>query len=223
MDEMRVILEIGKNGRRVVAGATDWPGLDRWGSTEEAALETLERYIPRYVGVAGRAGLAGDFERERRRIHVVERTPGSSSTDWWGIAHVPSDLERQGLSDDELERRLRVLQACWASFDEAVARAPVDLRPGPRGGGWPRDVIERHVYKNEPEQFTRKIEVRTPKDMALDPAGRAEHRQRTLEAIRAYHAAGRLARTWPLAFLIRRMAHHLMDHAWELEDRSLPQ
>jgi hypothetical protein len=30
-----------------------------------------------------------------------------------------------------------------------------------------------------------------------------------------------MARRWPLAFLVRRTAQHLMDHAWELEDRDL--
>jgi hypothetical protein len=39
-DTLRVILEIGKK-RRVVAGAIDWPGLDRWGTSEEDALEKL--------------------------------------------------------------------------------------------------------------------------------------------------------------------------------------
>jgi len=221
-DELRVLLELGKSGRRTVAGATDWPGLDRWGKTEEAALATLASYVPRYADVARRAGMADELTRQARASRVVERTPGSSSTDFWGIAHVPSELEREGLSDVELERRLRLLEACWASFDDALARASDDLRPGPRGGGWPRDVLERHTYISESEQMTRKVEVRSPRDMVLDPAGRAIHRQQTLDAIRAYHADGRPARTWPLAFLIRRLAHHLMDHAWELEDRSTP-
>ena len=35
-DALRVILEIGKK-RRVVAGAMDWPGLDRWGTSEDDA------------------------------------------------------------------------------------------------------------------------------------------------------------------------------------------
>jgi len=42
-----------------------------------------------------------------------------------------------------------------------------------------------------------------------------------LDAMRAYDTDGRPARTWPLQFLIRRTAHHVMDHAWELEDRGL--
>ena len=41
-----------------------------------------------------------------------------------------------------------------------------------------------------------------------------------LHAIRAYNAEGRPARTWPIQFLIRRTAHHVMDHGWELEDRD---
>ena len=39
-DPLRVILEVGKK-RRVVAGAMDWPGLDRWGTSEDAAVEVL--------------------------------------------------------------------------------------------------------------------------------------------------------------------------------------
>jgi hypothetical protein len=221
-EALRVLLEIGKGGRRVVAGATDWPGLDRWGRTEEAALGTLRSYVPRYAPVAERAGMGAALADQAADVAVVERTPGSSSTDFWGIAHVPSELEREGLSPAELERRLALLEACWAYFDEALERSSAALRAGPRGGGWPRDVIGRHVHVSESEQMTRKVEVRTPRDMILDPSGRAEHRQQTLDAIRAYHAAGKPARSWPLAFLIRRLAHHLMDHAWELEDRSMP-
>jgi len=50
-DALRVILEIGKK-RRVVAGAMDWPGLDRWGTSEDDALGKLSSYLPRYAGVA---------------------------------------------------------------------------------------------------------------------------------------------------------------------------
>ena len=79
----------------------------------------------------------------------------------------------------------------------------------------------RHVHINESEQFTRKVEVRTPREFVLTPEGRAVHREATLDAIRAYNAEGKAARSWPIQFLIRRIAHHLMDHAWEMEDRDL--
>ena len=218
---MQILLEIGTKGRRVVAAATDWPGLDRWGKDEEDALEKLEAYIPRYAPVAERAGLGAAFARERTP-EVLERYQGSSSTDYWGIAHVPSDTERRLLPATDLERRLQLLEACWKHFDEVADTVSAELRPGARGGGWTRDEIIRHVHVNEPEQLTRKVEVRTPRDVVITPDGRAAHRQATLDAIRDYNAQGRIAgRTWPIQFLLRRIAHHVMDHAWELEDRNL--
>jgi hypothetical protein len=218
-DTLRVILEIGTKGRRVVAAAIDWPGIDRWGTTEDDALVKLSTYLPRYSGVAERAGLGDAFERQRT-IDVIERSRGSSSTDFWGIAHVPSETEREVLSAADLERRLDLLRACWAYFDDVASRASADLRPGPRSAGRSRDQITRHTYRSEPEQFSRKVEVRTPLDSVLTPDGRAAHRQAYLDAIRGYNAEGKPARTWPIQFLVRRTAHHVMDHAWEMEDRD---
>jgi hypothetical protein len=217
-DVLRVILEIGKK-RRVVAGALDWPGLDRWGTSEDDALRKLATYQPRYVGVAERAGLGAAFAAARE-LEVAERVPGSSSTDFWGIAHVPSQIERQVLPAADLERHLDLLQACWAYFDDVAVGAPSELLPGPRSAGRSRDQIIRHVYANEPEQMSRKVEIRTPREVVLTPDGLAAHRLAYLEAIRTYNAEGKPARTWPVQFLIRRTAHHLMDHAWEIEDRS---
>ncbi len=217
-DPLRVILEIGKK-RRVVAGAMDWPGLDRWGTSEDDALAKLSLYVPRYAGVAERAGLASAFAAERD-VEVVERVPGSSSTDFWGIAHVPSRIEAEVLPTADLEQRLELLRSCWAHFDDVAARVPAELRPGPRSAGRSRDQIIRHVYANEPEQFSRKVEVRTPREVVLTPGGLAAHRQDYVDAIRAYNADGRPARSWPIQFLVRRTAHHVMDHAWEMEDRG---
>jgi hypothetical protein len=218
-DTLRVILEIGKT-RRVVAAAMDWPGLDRWGSSEGDTLDRLTAYLPRYAGVAERAGLANAFARARD-VEVVERVPGSSSTDFWGIAHVPSQIEREVLAPSDLERRLDLLRACWACFDDVAARVSSELRPGSRSAGRSRDQIVRHVVVTEPDQFSRKVGVRTEPGVVLTPDGLARHRQAYLEAIRAFNAEGKPARTWPIAFLVRRTAHHVMDHAWEMEDRDL--
>jgi hypothetical protein len=145
---------------------------------------------------------------------------GSSSTDFWGIAHVPSQIERNVLSASVLERRLELLQACWATFDDVAARVSPELRPGPRSAGRSRDQIIGHVYYNEPEQFSRKVEVRTPREAVLTRDGLATHRRAYLDAIRAYNVEGKPARSWPIQFLVRRTAHHVMDHAWEMEDRD---
>ena len=217
-DALRVILEVGKK-RRVAAGAMDWPGLDRWGTSEDAAIEKLLSYLPRYADVAGRAGLAAAFARARD-VEVVERVPGSSSTDFWGVAHVPSQVEIDVLPSRDLERRLDLLRACWALFDDVAAGITGTLVPGQRSAGRTREQIMRHVYINEPEQFSRKVEVRTPPDAVMTPDGRKDHRAAYLHAIRGYNAEGRPARSWPIQFLIRRTAQHVMDHAWELEDRD---
>ena len=217
-DALRVILEVGKK-RRVVAGAMDWPGLDRWGTSEDDAIEKLLAYAPRYAGVAERAGLAKAFAKAGD-VEVVERVPGSSSTDFWGIAHVPSQIEIDILPAADLERRLDLLRACWTTFDEVSAGIDGPLVPGPRSAGRTREQIIRHVYISEPEQFSRKVEIRTPPDAVMTPDGRKDHRLAYLAAIRAYNADGRPARTWPIQFLVRRTAHHVMDHAWELEDRD---
>ena len=126
------------------------------------------------------------------------------------------------LSAPELERRLALLRAAWAHFDEIAERVSAELRPGPRGGGWTRNEIIRHVHFNEAEQFTRKVGVRTPREVMLNADGREAHREATLDAVRSFNADGRIAgRTWPIQFFIRRTAHHVMDHAWEMEDRDL--
>ncbi len=218
-DALRVILEVGRK-RRIVAGAMDWPGLDRWGISEDDALDRLSSYLPRYGGVADRAGLGGPFAAARG-IEVVERVPGSSSTDFWGIAHVPSQIEREVLPPAELERRLELLHACWAHFDDVAAHVSRELRPGARSAGRSREQIVRHVYGSEPGQFSRKVEVRTPLEVVLTPDGLAAHRTAYLDAIRAWNAEGKPARTWPIQFLVRRTAHHVLDHAWELEDRDV--
>ncbi len=218
MSSLRLILEVGKK-RRVVAGAMDWPGLDRWGTSEDDAIEKLRSYVPRYAAVADRAGLASAFAAVRD-VDVIERVPGSSSTDFWGIAHVPSEIEREVLAPADLDRRLVLLEACWAEFDDVAVRITGELRPGSRSAGRTLDQIVRHVYASEPEQFSRKVEVRTPREVALTPAGLVDHRAAYLAAIRAYNTEGKPARTWPIQFLVRRTAHHVMDHAWEMEDRD---
>ena len=220
-DRLRVLLEIGTKGRRVVAAAADWPGLDRWGKDDDRALETLASYVPRYSGVAERAGLADELARQGAgAFEVVERYTGNTSTDFWGVAHVTSETEREVLSASALERRLDLLQAAWAYFDETAARVSRELRPGQRSAGRTREQIMRHVYANEPDQFSRKVEVRTPIEIALTPDGLAAHRHAYLNAIRAYNAEGKPARSWSIQFLIRRTANHVMDHAWEMEDRD---
>jgi hypothetical protein len=218
-DLLRVLLEIGPKGKRIVAAAMDWPGLERWGRTEDEAVDKLLAYVSRYAPVAERVGLRPEFERGAAP-HILERTPGNTSTDWWGIAHVPSVIEADRLTDEELERRIGIMRATWAFFDDAAGAGDAPLTHGPRGGGRERDQIVRHVYASERHNFWRKVAIREDDGVRLTPQELADFRERFVAAIREYHVEGRPARRWPLRFLIRRTAQHAMDHAWELEDRD---
>jgi hypothetical protein len=125
------------------------------------------------------------------------------------------------MPNKELDRELALMQACWAFFDEVRARVSPEMQKGPRGGGRDRDHIVRHVLGVEQDWAT-KVGVRTPEGVVVtDDEGLKAYRDAYLDAIRAYHAEGKMARTWPLRYLIRHTAYHTLDHAWEMEDKDL--
>jgi hypothetical protein len=218
-NELRVTLEIGPKGKKVVAVAPDWPGLERGAKTGEAAIELLQSYLPRYAKVAELAGMEAAFAAITT-VDVVERYPGTGSTDFWGISFAFSGIDRQAMSSDELERELTLMQACWAWFDEVRSRVSAEMQKGPRGGGRDRDHIVRHTFGAE-QDWAAKLGVLTPQGAMLTDEGLQAHRDAYRQAIRAFHAEGKLARTWPLRYLIRHTAFHTLDHAWEMEDKDL--
>ena len=220
-DELRVMLEIGPKGKRVVAVAPDWPGLERGAKTDEAAIARLQAYLPRYAPVATLAGLGAQFAAiTNAPVNVVERYPGTGSTDFWGISFAFSDFDHQAMSREELERDLTLMQACWAYFDTVRSRVSAEMRKGPRGGGRDRDRIVRHTFGAE-QDFAAKLGVRAPEGALLTDDGLRAYRDAYCAAIRAFHAEGKPARNWPLRYLIRHTAFHTMDHAWEMEDKDL--
>jgi hypothetical protein len=217
--QLRVTLEIGPKGKQVAAVAPDWPGLERGAKTGEAAIERLQAYLPRYAQVAKLAGMEGEFAA-LSTLEVVEHYAGTGSTDFWGISFAFSSLDRQDLSRGELERQLTLLQACWAFFDDVRARVSAQMQKGPRGGGRDRDHIVGHTLRVE-QDWAAKVGVPTQEGAMLSDEGLQAHRDAYCNAIRAFHAQGKLARTWPLRYLIRHTAYHTLDHAWEMQDKDL--
>jgi hypothetical protein len=218
-DAMRVMLEMGPKGKRVVAVAPDWPGLSRGAKTEEAAIERLGCYVPRYAPVATLAGMEAELPASAT-VDVVERFPGTSSTDFWGISFAFSEIDRQEMSSEALDRELTLMRSCWAFFDDVRARVSAEMEKGPRGGGRDRDQIVRHTLATE-QDWAKKLGLLASQDAMLSDDGLHAHRDAYCDAIRALHAEGKMARTWPLRFLIRHTAFHTMDHAWEMEDKDL--
>ena len=219
-EKFRVVLEAGPKGSKVAAVAADWPGLERGAKTEEAAIEVLNSYRPRYVRVAELAGQEQQFAAAGA-VDVVERYRGTGSTDFWGISFAFSAIDRDELSRSELERELTLMRACWAFFDEVRGRVSAEMRKGPRGGGRDRDRIVLHTLAAE-QDWGKKLGVRSPDGVIItDPEELQQFRSQFCAAVRTFHAEGKLARSWPLRFLIRHVAYHTLDHTWEMEDKDL--
>ena len=216
---IRVTLEIGPKGKKVVAVVPDWPGLERGAKTGDGAIERLRSYIPRYSQVAKLAEMDAELDTIKT-VNVVEQYPGSGSTDFWGISFAFSSIDKKGMSGDELEREMTLMQACWAFFDDVRRRVSAEMQKGPRGGGRDRDHIIRHTFAAELD-WAKKLGVLTPLDAMLTGEGLNAHRDAYCNAIRVLHSQGKLARTWPLRYLIRHTAFHTLDHAWEMEDKDL--
>jgi hypothetical protein len=220
---VRVMVERGKK-KRSVASAFEWPGWDRSAKTDDEAVRVLAAYRARYANVAALAGLGGEFGATGE-LQVVERLEGTGMTDFYGVSGRAAGPEHEQMTAAECERKIALLRASWAYFDDVAARVSDELRKGPRGGGRDRGRIVRHANGAEIEEFAPKVGVKTPEDVWQDVDGHREellaHRDAFCAALREHNAAGAPARSWTLQFLIRRCAYHMLDHAWEMEDRDL--
>ena len=71
------------------------------------------------------------------------------------------------------------------------------------------------------QDWAKKLGVLTPDEAMLTDEGLNAHRDAYCNAIREFHSQGKMARNWPLRYLIRHTAFHTLDHAWEMEDKDL--
>jgi hypothetical protein len=213
-----VYLEVGK--KKVFAGALEWPGWCRSGKDEELALQALAAYAPRYAAVAGQAGIAYPA-RVWEDLEVVERLPGSATTDF-GAPGAIAGADARRTTGAQAERLAALVMASWAVFDRVRAGAPAALRKGPRGGGRDRDKMVDHVLGAE-AAYARTLGVRHRQPAIDDQAAIAALREDIVEVLRApSDGAPPRQKGWPTRYAARRIAWHVLDHAWEMEDRSEP-
>jgi hypothetical protein len=208
-----VYLESGSKG--VFACAVDWPGWCRSGKDEDSALQALATAAPRYAVVAAVAKVVFPA-RAAARLDVVERVPGSASTDF-GVPGTVISLDSRPLTKAQALRLVSLVEASWRIFDGVAASAPAELRKGPRGGGRDRDAIVDHVLGAE-VAYGRKIGIRLSQPALHDALAIAAHRSAILDALRSSKRA--VGKGWPTRYAARRIAWHALDHAWEIEDRS---
>jgi hypothetical protein len=195
----RVYVEAG--AKKAFASAAGWPGWCRAGKDEAGALAALAAYAPRYAKVAKLARI--DLPKDATDFKVVERLPGDATTDF-GAPGIPAKEESKALSPAEATRMLALLDAAWKYLDQVRAKAPQELTKGPRGGGRDREKMYAHVVDSE-LSYSRYIGLRLKE---LD-------RGAIREALR--HPEKDYKR--PAVYMARRMAWHVLDHAWEMEDR----
>jgi len=158
-------------------------------------------------------------------LRVVERLKGNATTDF-GAPDLAPASDAKPVNDVELKRFQAVLKACWRAFDAAVKSAKGKaLRKGPRGGGRELDGVIRHVLGSE-ASYLSSLGGKVSQDETTDLS---EELKRTREAILETLAAvahGKVAERgprggirWKLRYFVRRVAWHVLDHAWEIEDR----
>ena len=220
-----IYLEIGE--KKVFACAVAWPGWCRSGKDAQTAVQALYDAAPRYASIARGAGLTFDLPGSTDALRIVERLAGSSGTEF-GVPAALAPGDDDPVDAAELARLEALLQACWRAFDTAVQTAEgKELRKGPRGGG--RDVPRMIDHVRESEAAYLKAlgwKLAAVQDETIDQQQARLHSE-ILEGLRA-SAAGQIAATgprggkrWPPRYFVRRVAWHVLDHAWEIEDRIL--
>ncbi|MEX0625342.1 MAG: hypothetical protein WD402_02230 [Chloroflexota bacterium] len=225
-EPLAVYLEIGP--KRTFAGAIEWPGWCRGARGEEDALAALFAYAPRYAHAVMSGGVPFTAPGSVAEFEVVEQVKGGSGTDF-GVPSEAPKADNRPLSASELKRQSLLLQASWDAFDAAwakAAKAKVELRKGPRGGGRDLPKMEGHVLEAE-EAYVGQLGSRHPRMPDATPADRmAAIRETGLAALAARARGTPIAdpretqRPWSPRYFVRRSAWHALDHAWEIEDRS---
>lgn len=223
-----VYLEIGQ--KKSFAGAIDWPGWCRWGRNEEAALQALLDYGPRYGDILQTAGISFQPPSGLLAFEIVEKLTGSSTTDFGAPEAIPA-ADREPFREEDLARLRPLLAAYWQAFDAAVEAAEgKELRTGPRGGGRDLGKIVDHVLQAD-SAYLRRLAWKHRSDSEANAGWERlldEHRRLRPVILDALAAAtrGELPEegprggvVWPPRYFIRRSIWHLLDHAWEIEDR----
>lgn len=209
------------------ASAVDWPGWSRSGRDAGAALLALLDSAPRYARVLHAAGIEFAAPASLDDLAVVERLPGTTTTDF-GAPDVAPSSDSAPVDEAELARLQALLKAYWAAFDAGrQAAAGKTLRSGPRGGGRDVDAIVQHVRGAEAGYLAR-LAWKFKADEGADVEAELKRtHQAALDALAAA-ARGELPTrgprggvVWAPRYFVRRVGWHVLDHLWEIEDREM--
>jgi hypothetical protein len=228
LNKIDVYLEIGK--KRTFAGAIDWPGWCRSGRDETSALQALFDYGSRYARVLRRTRLGFKAPSDVSAFTLSERLDGNATTDF-GAPGIPPSSDAEPVNSAELQRFQKILKACWRAFDANVGAATGKaLRTGPRGGGRELEGIIQHILGSDGgylAQLGWKFEQGDLDDLDELATQLNQTRQAILKGLTSSARGEIPARgprggvRWSPRYFVRRLAWHVLDHAWEIEDRVL--
>jgi hypothetical protein len=218
MHEDRIAIGEETGAKKTFVWALEWPGWCRAGKDASLAIDALIEHGPRYAVVAREAGLAFP-DVSANDVSIVETVPGGGGTDF-GVPGEIAPSDRRPVDASEADRLVSLIEAAWARLDEIVARAPAELRKGPRGGGRDRDKVFAHVIAAE-GGYAQVMGIKRPEVDPTDGPAIEELRGAMIAALRKPSDGSPIAgRRWPPRYATRRIAWHVLDHAWEIEDRT---
>ena len=197
----RIAIGLEATPKRTFASALDWPGWSRAGRDEAVAVAALAASAGRYEIVAREAGLAfgpvasGDIE-------VAERLTGTATTAF-GAPDAVFAMDARPTDAADGERLATLVRAAWAFLDRVAA-------------------IVAHVVAAESE-YARRIGLRLREPDPGDVGSAAAIRAAIVDVLARPTDGGAIpGGRWPARYAARRIAWHVLDHAWEIEDRAEP-
>ena len=133
---------------------------------------------------------------------------------------VTAEAERAKVAPAAARRLVGLVAAAWATFDEVAAASPAELRKGPRGGGRDRDKLIDHVIGAE-AAYARKLGVKLERP-AMDDTAAIEVLREAIAAVVGARSDGSpvVPNGWTTRYAARRVAWHVLEHGWEMQDRA---
>lgn len=223
-NKISIFVETG--AKKVFAGAIDWPGWCRAGKSEADAVEMLHLAAGRYAEMLARLNIPFEMPAGGDDYAVVERVEGNQTTDF-GAPNVLLSSDLLPITMQELPLSLNLLDGCWQTLRmKAGQYTGVPLRTGPRGGGRDLEHVLRHVIDSS-LAYLSAMKSAKPKTGGEDwQVDLEQARLASLDALSRAVTEGvpergpRGGKVWTPRQYLRRTAWHILDHAWEIEDRA---
>jgi len=189
----------------VFASAVDRPGWCRRGKGEDAAIAARLEFADRYRRVAGPGFRAG-------RPEVVGRVDGDAMTNF-GAPGLRGPWDDERLDAAEVARQVGLLRSSWEAFDQATA---------PPRPCCPRASVAVDATATTWSSTSVRPSARTPAGSVCGcpRAHRGTEQRDKITAALMEERARPATTAWPPRYFIRRSAWYVLDHAWEMEDKS---